>query len=166
MNVLVDTTYLFPLIEIDITEGWTKEHLHKLTQNYECQLFYGDLSIFELYTKAMKLKIQQNINLSANSIQNGIQSLLNSPRFQKINWYTHLYESEFFLELKMMHKDSIDCILLYLALINCDIFATFDQTLVAKIKKNDTIKKYIAEFNPNFRLWEGDLESEPFLLNT
>ncbi|TFG02984.1 MAG: hypothetical protein EU540_00555 [Promethearchaeota archaeon] len=50
--------------------------------------------------------------------------------------------------------------LLYLAIITCDIFVTFDDTLVNKIKENDNIEKFVKEINPQFRIMLNDLTQE------
>lgn len=77
-----------------------------------------------------------------------------------MNWWEHIFESEILLQLKKLHNDSIDCILLYIAIINCDIFATFDDMLINKIKENDSIKKFVQEINPQFRVLLKNLSQE------
>ncbi len=72
----------------------------------------------------MKLILQQKLSITIEEVQNGIQSILNSERLLKINWWEHIFESEILLKLKETHNDSIDYMLLYLAIINCDIFST------------------------------------------
>ena len=161
MKILLDTSYLFPLIDIEINEGWTKSHLLRLLKNESYNLYYSDLSLFEIFTKSMRLILQNKINLSMDQIQNGISSLINSSKFQKINWWEHLFESEIILELRKIHSDSIDCELFYLAVVNCDIFATFDKTMVKKIKTNSIILDWINNVNPNFRIWKKNLQKKP-----
>ena len=161
MKILLDSTYLFPIIGIEINEWWTKSHLSRLLKNENYNLYYGDLSLFEIFTKSMRLILQKKISLSMDQIQKGINGLVNSTKFQKINWWEHLFESEIILELRRIHSDSIDCELFYLAVVNCDIFATFDETMVKKIKANSVILDWIKGVNPNFRIWKKNLHRNP-----
>ena len=161
MKVLLDSTYLFPLIDVEINEGWTKSHLSQLLENENYDLYYGDLSLVEIFTKSMRLILQKKLSLSMDEIQRCINVLVNSTKFQKINWWEHLFESEIILELRRIHSDSIDCELFYLAVVNCDIFATFDETMMKKIKANSTILDWIYEVNPNFQIWKKDLQKKP-----
>ena len=161
MKILLDSTYLFPLIDIDINEGWTKSHLSQLLENENYDLYYGDLSLFEIFTKSMRLILQKKLSFSMDEIQKGINSLVNSKKFKKINWWEHLFESEIILELRRIHSDSIDCELFYLAVVNCDIFATFDETMIKKIKDNSIILDWIKGVNPNFQIWKRNLQKIP-----
>ena len=161
MKVLLDSTYLFPLIDIEINELWTKSYLSQLLENENYDLYYGDLSLFEIFTKSMRLILQKKISLSMDQIQKGINTLVNSTKFQIITWWEHLSESEIILELRRIHSDSIDCELFYLAVVNCDIFATFDETMIKKIKSNSIILDWIDSVNPNFRIWKNDLQKRP-----
>lgn len=164
MKLLLDSTYLVPALNVDITEGWSKEDLKNLIKSGKYKLYYCDLSLFEIYTKCMKLILQQKLSITIEEVQNGIQSILNSERLLKINWWEHIFESEILLKLKETHNDSIDCMLLYLAIINCDIFATFDETLINRIKKNKDIEKFVQEVNPQLRIWLKDLSEDNFHL--
>jgi len=161
LKILLDSTYLFPLIDVEINEWWTKAHLSQLLENENYDLYYGDLSLFEIFTKSMRLILQKRLSLSMDEIQRGINVLANSTKLQKINWWEHLFESEIILELRRIHSDSIDCELFYLAVVNCDIFATFDETMIKKIKANSTILDWIYEVNPNFQIWKKDLQKNP-----
>lgn len=157
MKLFLDSTYLIPALNIDILEGWSKLDLKNLIQSEKYELYYCDLSLFEIYTKCMKLILQHKLDVQIEDIQKGIQSILNSPKIFKINWWEHIFESEILLQFKKIHNDSIDCMLLYLAIINCDIFATFDDILIKKIKENNIIKKFVQEVNPQFRILLNDL---------
>jgi len=160
LKLFLDSTYLIPALNIDILEGWSKLDLKNLIQSEKYELYYCDLSLFEIYTKCMKLILQQKLEVQIETIQNGIQSILSSPKIFKLNWWEHIFESEILLELKKVHNDSIDCMLLYLAIINCDIFATFDNTFIQKIKENDIIEKFVQEVNPQFRIILNDIIQE------
>ena len=164
MKLLLDSTYLIPALNVDILEGWSKEDLKKLIQSERFELYYCDLSLFEIYTKCMRLIIDQKLKVKIETVQTGIQSILNSPKIFKINWWENIFESEILLEFKKIHNDSIDCLLLYLAIINCDMFATFDITFINKIKKSDNIKQFIQEINPQFRILLNNLTQESIYL--
>lgn len=160
MKLLLDSTYLIPALNIDIAEGWSKADLKNLILSEKYELYYCDLSLFEIYTKCMKLILQKKLDVQIEAIQNGVQNIINSPKILKINWWEHIFESEILLELKKVHNDSIDCMLLYLAIINCDIFATFDKTFIKKIKDSDNITKFVQEVNPEFRVILNNLSKQ------
>ena len=160
MKLLLDSTYLIPALNVDILEGWAKQDFKNLIQSEKYELYYCDLSLFEIYTKCMKLILQQKMDVQIEVVQNGIQSILNSSRIFKINWWEHIFESEILLQFKKIHNDSIDCILIYLAIINCDIFATFDYNFIQKLKEIDIIKKFVQEINPQFKILLNNLSQE------
>jgi predicted nucleic acid-binding protein len=160
LKIFLDSTYLFPALDVDITEGWSKADLESILKS-DYSLFYSDISLFEIYTKCMKLILQEKLAINVNSVQNGIQSILNSTNLHMLKWWENLYESEIVLKLKDLHNDSIDCMLFYLAIVNCDIFATFDETFIENIKSEALIMNFIIESNPNFRIWLKDLSHDP-----
>ncbi len=164
MKLFLDSAYLIPAFNIDILEGWSKKDLKTLIESEKYKLFYCDLSLFEIYTKCMKLILQNKVDIEIEVIQRGIQSILNSPRICKINWWENIFESDILLKLKEIHNDSIDCMLIYNAVIHCDIFATFDDTLIKKIRESEFIKSFIQEINPQFRIWLGNLSGDSSLL--
>lgn len=151
-----------PAFNVNITEGWSKKDLKNLLQSENYELYYCDLSLFEIYTKCLKLILQDKLSVQIEEIQNGLQSILNSPRLLRLNWWEHLFESDILISLKEIHNDSIDCMLLYLAIVNCDIFATFDDTLIKKVKKEKNLNDFIKAVNPQFKLWLNDLSGKPF----
>lgn len=157
MKLFLDSTYLIPALNVDITEGWSKEDLKNLIQSEIYELYYCDLSLFEIYTKCMKLLIQNKLNIKIEEIQKGLQSIINSSRLLRINWWEHVFESDILLSLKKIHNDSIDCMLIYLAIVNCDTFATFDDTLIKKVKKDEILKDFIKDVNPQFKYWLNNL---------
>ena len=111
----------------------------------------------------MKLIIQEKLEIEIGSIQKGIHSILNSPNLHKLNWWEHLLESDVLLKLKEIHSDSIDCVLFYLAVVNCDIFATYDEALIDKMIENEFIQGFIKNTNPSFKIWLRNLSNDPFM---
>ena len=164
MRLFLDSTYLIPAFNVEITEGWAKKDLKNLIQSETYELYYCDLSLFEIYTKCMKLLTQNKLNIKIEEIQNGLQSILNSTRLLRINWWEHLFESDILLQLKKIHNDSIDCILLYLAIVNCDILATFDEFLIKKVEKEEDLRNFIKEVNPQFSYWLNNLSGKQISL--
>jgi len=156
----LDSTYLFPALSVEITEGWSKSSLLHLIQSNKYKLFYCDLSLFEIYAKSMKLILQQKLSVNIETVQNGIDGIVHSSKLHKINWYRYSNESEMIQELKKMHNDSIDCMLFYISVVMCDVFATFDSTFIKKIKRSQKLLNWIKLINPDFRVWMDDLNNE------
>lgn len=132
MKLFLDSTYLIPAFNVDIAEGWSKEDLKNLIQSEIYDLYYCDLSLFEIYTKCMKLLIQDKLEIKIEEIQKGLQSLLSSSRLLRINWWEHVFESDILLSLKKIHNDSIDCMLLYLAILNYHAMNGMDSYFIEK----------------------------------
>ena len=108
----------------------------------------------------MKVINQQKLDVNMEEVQKGIQGILDSPKIFKINWWEHIFESDILLELKKIHNDSIDCMLFYLAIVNCEIFATFDDTLIDKNKESEFIKNFVQDVNTNFKVWQNNLSKD------
>ncbi|MHA1520720.1 MAG: hypothetical protein ACTSRK_11105 [Promethearchaeota archaeon] len=161
MKLLLDSSYLFPIVDVDIVEGWMKTDLLKLITSRTFDLFYCDLSLFEIYTKTLKLITNQTINVQIDSLQRGMQSLINSGDLIKIHWWEYIFETEILQEMKSVHNDSIDCEIFYLAVSLCDLFATFDETLIERMKNSDLISAWIKKINPQFSYWIGPIKANP-----
>lgn len=108
----------------------------------------------------MKLILQSKLLINNETIQGGIDIIIHSSKLQKLNWYEYANESEMILELKNMHNDSIDCMLFYISVVICDIFATFDLTFIKKIQKNQKLLDWIKLVNPEFTIWTESLKDE------
>jgi len=160
LKILLDSTYLIPALNIDITEGWSKQDLLNLIKSDNYDLYYCDLSLFEIYTKCMKLILQKKLSVRIETIQIGVESILYSPKLRRLDWYEHLSESEIILKLKELHNDSIDCMLFSISVVVCDSFATFDSTFINEIKKSQSILKWIKDINMDFSIWMSDLKGE------
>lgn len=160
MKIFLDTSYLFPYIGIDLVESkkkrWTLHDLVDLTEK-PIDILYSDISLFELYTKVLKISISSNNEINLDEIHANILTLSQSSRFQQILYLSNLAEHEMIQKLREIHTDSIDCIILYLAVGTADILLTMDDTLNNIINKNPNIQKWIEESNPNFRISVHDL---------
>lgn len=157
MKLFLDSTYLFPLIELEITEGWTKSRLLKLISKPDYEGYYSDLSIFEIFTKSAKLILNQQIDIEIEDVARGIQTIRYMPTTRSIQWTNYLFEAPIYLELKKHHSDSIDCMIFYLAVMNCDSLATFDETMINHWKNETAIQHWVKTINPNFSIWFKDL---------
>jgi hypothetical protein len=147
-------------LELEITEGWGKKDLFNLLRLANFELFYVDLSLFEIYTKSLKLILQHTVSLDVTTIQGGFNSIIYTDKLQRINWWEHSHEPEIILKLKNLHNDSIDCMLFYISVILCDCLATFDSTLIKELKNSEFVSNWIEEINPNFMIWMNDLQLE------
>jgi hypothetical protein len=163
MKVFLDSTYLFPLLEIEITEGWTKSQLLELISKSDYQGMYCDLSIFEIFTKIVKLIDKQQINIEIDDVVRGIQTIRYMPNTRPFPWIDYLYEAPIFLKLKKYHSDSIDCMIFYLAVLNSDSLATFDTTMIDHWKNIDEIQKWVKSMNPGFSIWFNSLNKPKVL---
>ena len=161
IRVLLDSTYLLPALGIEIVEGWTKKNLLFLLQNEALSLYYVDLSLFEIYTKILKLIIQKKITADVHEIQKAFDSIVVSNNLKRIKWYNHLVDPEFLLKMKELHEDSIDCMLFYISLLTCDCFATYDLSLINNIRSSDEMIEWVKDLNPEFTVWLGNLNTTP-----
>ena len=161
MKLLLDSSYLFPIVDVDIVEGWMKKDLLNLITSRTFELYYCDLSLFELYTKTLKLIINQKIKVQIDTLQRGMQSLINSDDLTKIHWWDYIFETEILQEMKRIHNDSIDCEIFYLAVSLCDSLATFDETLIERMKNCALISNWIKKNNPQFSYWIGPIKANP-----
>lgn len=158
MKLLIDSSYLIPALGIDIVEGWSNQDLLDLMSSDDYELAYCELSLFEIYTKAMKLLLKGEIEVRIERIQKGLHGILYSKKLLKELWWEHLFESEIILELKRMHNDSIDCMIFYISVVAHDCLATFDDTLITKVKNNQELLHWVEEVNPDFQVWMSDLK--------
>ncbi|TFG17282.1 MAG: hypothetical protein EU530_10855 [Promethearchaeota archaeon] len=163
MKIFLDSTYLFPLIEIEITEGWTKSQLLDLISKPDYQGLYCDLSIFEIFTKVSKLINKHQIKLEIDDVVCGIHTIRYMPKTRPLKWYNYLFEAPMFLELKNHHSDSIDCMIFYLAVLNSDTLVTFNRRMIKHWKNVDKIRKWVKVMNPGFSIGFDSLKDAKVL---
>lgn len=65
------------------------------------------------------------------------------------------------LELKKVHGDSTDCTIFASALLLCDCLATFNGTLIKKLREAPAVVERVHGINPKFAVWKGDLKKAP-----
>jgi hypothetical protein len=163
MKLFLDSTYLFPLLEIEITEGWTKTQLLELISKSDYQGLYCDLSIFEIFAKISKLINNHQINIEMDDVVHGIQTIRYMPKTRPIKWYDYLFEAPMFLELKKHHSDSIDCMIFYLAVLNSETLATFDRTMIDHWKNVEKIQQWVKTVNSGFSIGFDSLKDAKVL---
>lgn len=165
MNILLDTSYFLPLIKItidDIPDYLLKNLLVQSNHNY----FYSDLSIFELTAKGFKFIIQGN-KIAFQDLMKGIDSIQNDSRLVPLSWASNPIIVELAMELRKIHKDTIDCLIFATAFCICDCIITLDLEFYDQIVKVASIVKEIKSMNENFQFWFNDLLEPPkFLIKT
>ena len=140
-KVLLDTTYILPLLGIEIDIPNLREKIIFLAKNFKLML--NSLSILEAKWKILKLAKKEPSILE--SFSEGLLFLTKGEVFEIIPFYT--YEVDLIATtLHKYHKDYIDCSILASAYINADTFITEEknkmQKLLEQIPPNyDTYRK-------------------------
>ena len=143
MKILLDTTYFLPIIGVNI-KGLSNDLLIKLLKNKDYELCYCDVTLFELAAKGAKLVLAEH-SLTIDDITKGLDSLIYDKRFTNISWLTYPFILELASEVRKVHSDFLDCLILSTAVYQTDIFAMFDETLFKKISRNKTLLSKILE---------------------
>jgi predicted nucleic acid-binding protein len=147
LKVLLDTTYLLPLIGIAIKEV-SKDALSKLNaKGYELSI--SEITLFELSAKGAKYTHKNG--LSPERVTLGVKALLYDDSIEKIP----TYDSKILLTaitLRSLMVDFVDCLILSTALNSCDELITEDQ-VIHDLQEN---KKYLdlqSTINPDFKMY-------------
>ncbi|TFG16262.1 MAG: hypothetical protein EU530_12010 [Promethearchaeota archaeon] len=155
MILFLDTTYIFPYAGVDLYNNgqkvWDAEDLENL-MSLEHKLLYCDLSLFEIYAKCLKLSIKGQLSANLEDIQSNLVSLSRSKRFTQIQFLPNSIDQEFLQELRKIHTDTFDCILLYLAVGFADYFITMDETLKETVFSSVFCMNWIASHNKSFQI--------------
>lgn len=155
MKILIDTSYLLPLIKIKI-ENVTPNLLIKLLSEHENKYYYSDLSIFELAAKRLKYSSKRE-KITPQDIRIGIDTLQNEPRLEKMLYTDNPFIIELASSLRAIHKDTIDCLIFATAICECDCIMTMDSSFFEAIDENPEVKKEIFEINDSFKFWFDDI---------
>ncbi|MHA1651724.1 MAG: PIN domain-containing protein [Candidatus Helarchaeota archaeon] len=159
MRILLDTSYFLPLIKVQITEISGKI-LQKLLKNSKFEIYYCDITLFEMAAKGTKLVLSGE-QLKITDLQIGIDALENDPRITRISWSKHPFTLDLAFSLRKIHADYIDYLILATAVCYTDIFATLDDEFYKLILKNPLVIQEILEINDHFQFWFGDLSKNP-----
>lgn len=128
MKLFLDTTYFLALLNLH-NSLTPPDFLNSLRVNDKFEeLYYSSITIFELQALGAKRIIKQKITKS--DVIKGIQSLLLSPNLIQVSTQSSLI-TDMALELRGLHQDFIDCLILSSAALSSDILISED----AKINK-------------------------------
>ncbi len=159
MKILIDTSYFLRLIKVEV-EGIPQDLLINLLEKNSHEFYYSELSIFELTAKGLKLTIQDT-NILVQDIRIGIDSIINDNRLITISYTNNPYIIEIAAELRNIHKDTIDCLIIASAICESDCIITMDYDFYEKVIQHKIIKEKMLEINNNFKFWFNDLSEEP-----
>jgi len=162
MKILIDTSYLLPLIKISI-EGISERILLEVLLKSKNEIFYSDLSLFELTAKAFKY-INTGDQISVQDLMIGLDAIENDTRLIHISWKDNPIIIELATNLRTIHRDTIDYLIFATAICNCDCIATMDRDFYNQICQNNMIIEQIQPINKNFQFWFNDLSKSPKLL--
>ena len=145
MRVLIDSTYLLPLIGIRV------RHLDSrllLRLKLRHSLLISDVSLFELSAKGAKYVIRGS--LESEDVTQGIQSLSMDPDIAKIPYFsTHVLNTSFMLRRKL--NDYLDCLILSTAVNEADVLLTEDDLLL-RFMDDDANRALLHALNPDFKI--------------
>ena len=162
MKILIDTSYFLPLIKISI-EGISERLLLEVLLKSKHELFYSDLSLFELTAKAFKyINIENQISIQ--DLMNGLDAIQNDPRLTHLSWKDNPIIIELATKLRTIHKDTIDCLIFSTAICNSDCIVTMDRDLFNQISQNISVFQQIHSINKNFQFWFDALSESPKFL--
>ena len=159
MKILLDTSYLLPLIKVRIKEI-PEAIIQKLLMDSKLDLFYCDITIFELTAKGTKLIISGE-QLKLTDIQKGIDALENDDRITRLSWSEHPLTLDLAFSLRKIHSDYIDCLILATAVCYTDMIITFNNKLFNLIKQTPSLIEEILRINDHFQFWFKDLTKDP-----
>ena len=138
-KVLLDTTYILPLLGIEIDIPNLREKIISLAKNFKLML--NSLSILEAKWKILKLAKKESSVLE--SFSEGLLFLTKGEVFEIIPFYT--YEVDLIATtLYKYHKDYIDCSILASAYINADTFIT---------EEKNKMQELLEQISPNYNTY-------------
>ncbi len=160
-KLLLDTTYLLPLVGIAI-EGVDTKLVQEILSTNEYSIKISEISLFELAAKGAKLALESE--LTYQDVLRGIDTIRYEKRFKIIGWTSNPTILEMSFKIRTIHSDFIDSLIVATAIYSADIFATYDRELVAKIMKENEIMVEIEKIKPKFGIWLEDLKKKSLLI--
>ncbi|MHA1712567.1 MAG: PIN domain-containing protein [Candidatus Ranarchaeia archaeon] len=146
MKLFLDTTYFLPAIGISVRE-LRQDGLVDILHSDD-SLGISEITLFELAAKAAKHVAAKQ--LSPERVIRG----LNAIRYYENLTLIPIHDTRSILtsfQLRGVHNDYIDCLLLASAINHSDVFVTEDQAL-HNLYKEKAIQKYYSDINPNFKI--------------
>lgn len=156
-KLLLDTTYFLPLIGVEI-EGVNSNLVQEILNAGEYTISLSEISLFELAAKGAK--IARKMELTYQDVLRGIDTIRLDKEIRIESWTQSPIILETSFNIRALHSDYADCIIVATAICSNNILATYDETLVEKITKNEEIIAEIEKINPEFRIWLGDLKKK------
>jgi len=148
MKLLVDSSFFFPIIGVEITQC-SKEAILELIRKED--IVRSELVIFELSAKGSKL-----VNAGKLTIKELTQGISAIQYHQKIEAIPIHYSEILTLacELRKKHTDHIDCLIVATAVFHAEGMITLDKELKEKVKEE--WKEIIEKENTKFKIvtWE------------
>ncbi len=156
-KLLLDTTYFLPLIGVEI-EGVNSNLVQEILNAGEYTISLSEISLFELAAKGAK--IARKMELTYQDVLRGIDTIRLDKEIRIESWTQSPAILETSFNIRALHSDYADCIIVATAICSNDILATYDKTLIEKIAKDEEIIAEIEKINPEFRIWLGDLKKK------
>lgn len=140
MRILLDTSYLLPIIGISIKDLPRDAIIRLVEKGYEISL--SEISLFELMAKGAKYVA--NGRLPAQRVFRGINAIIHDDRIRIIRIYdTSILMTAF--KLRKVLNDFIDCLILSSAINNTDALITEDEPI-------HELEEEIKTFKPSLRI--------------
>ncbi len=159
MKIFINTSYFLPLIKLAI-EGIPDNILQEILSQAQHNLYYSDLTLFEVTAKAFKSIRQDNI-ITYQDLTIGLDSIQNNSQLTPLSWSNNPLIIELAGKLRKINKDTIDCLIFATAIYYCDCLITLDQDFYNLILKEQSLVKEILSINENFQFWFNDLKKPP-----
>lgn len=146
MRILLDTTYLLPVIGIAVKELPKDALLKALKRGNEVVI--SQISLFELAAKGAKYVKEGS--LKPETVAKGIRALVYNDEIDILSIEdTRLLLVAF--ELRRMLNDFIDCLILSAAINNCDALITED-TAIQNLRNHPQFNELLKTSNSSFRI--------------
>jgi len=144
LRVLLDTTYLLPLIGVE-AEGVSRDILALLKKEGHTPVI-SEISVFELLAKGSKLAAKavvpsERVSLAIQSLYKDESINRVSPENPSVAGYT--------IELRPHHSYTVHCVITASALAEAESILTEDKTL---LNANTQLRRAIRRIKPNLKI--------------
>jgi PIN domain nuclease of toxin-antitoxin system len=146
LKLLLDTTYFLPAIGISIRELPNDAPIKLIAKGH--QISISDISIFELAAKGAKHITDGT--LTPERVTRGIKAIIYDDTIEIIS----IHDNDLLLtsfRLKSILNDFIDCLILSLAINQCDAIITEDND-IQNLKKNKESSELQKTTNSTFKI--------------
>lgn len=161
MKALLDSTYFLPAISVEL-ENLSPTILQALRSDSSVELFGCNITFFELAAKGAKL-VKSGL-LTHEDISVGLDAIRYDKQVKMLPWKDNPIIMELATEIRQVHSDFIDCLILGTAICHTNALITWDEELLTKMQENEEIKETILKKNASFSFWLRDLVAEPIQL--